>query len=128
MKVATRNNEITGDNFKNIGTDCLMVGIHLYSGCWHQRIKLFRIWRQTLNVHCRKIYKLCVRALDTGQKRLRIHFIFNDNVRIVCLSCNIRKFKTTDKLSEKSWKKRLLIVFNGVIYDVSAYTATEIIY
>ena len=33
MKDATGNNEITGDNFKNIGTDCLKVGIHLYSGC-----------------------------------------------------------------------------------------------
>ena len=37
---------------------------------------------------------------------MQINFIFNDNVRIFYLSCNIKKSKTTAKLSEKSWNKR----------------------
>ena len=35
-----------------------------------------------------------------------IIFIFNDNVRILWLSCNIKKSKTTAKLSENNWNKR----------------------
>ena len=34
-----------------------------------------------------------------------INFIFTDNVCILCLSCNVKKFKTTAKLSEKSRNK-----------------------
>ena len=37
---------------------------------------------------------------------VQINFIFNDNVHILCLSCNIKKSKTTAKLSENSWNKR----------------------
>jgi hypothetical protein len=36
---------------------------------------------------------------------VQIKCIFNDNVRILCLSCNINKSKTTAKLSENSWNK-----------------------
>ena len=35
-----------------------------------------------------------------------IHFIFNDNVRIFYLSCNITKSKRPAKLSENNWNKR----------------------
>jgi hypothetical protein len=34
------------------------------------------------------------------------YFIFTDNVCILCLLCNEKKSKTTDKLSEKSRNKR----------------------
>jgi hypothetical protein len=37
---------------------------------------------------------------------VQVNFIFNDNVRILRLSCNIKKFKTTAKLSEKNWNNR----------------------
>ena len=43
---------------------------------------------------------------------------------LLCLSCNVKKSKTTAKLSEKSRNKCILIVFNGVLCDVRAYTVT----
>ena len=50
------------------------------------------------------IYNLFARALETGRKanRVQINFIFNDNVPILCLSCNIKKSKTPAKLSENN--------------------------
>ena len=36
---------------------------------------------------------------------VQINLIFNNNVHILCLSCNIKKSKTTAKLSENSWNK-----------------------
>ena len=37
--------------------------------------------------------------------RVQINLIFKDNVHILCLSWNIKKSKTTAKLSENSWNK-----------------------
>ena len=37
---------------------------------------------------------------------MQIIFLFSDNVRILCLSCNIKRSKTTAKFSENSWNKR----------------------
>ena len=45
---------------------------------------------------------------------MQIKFKFKNNVRILCLFCNIKKSKTTDKSSENSI---VLIVFIGVICD-----------
>jgi len=53
------------------------------------------------------------------EKRVNINFIFNDNVRILCLSCNIKKSKTTAKLSEKSRNKRRSNRFSMVSYVTS---------
>jgi hypothetical protein len=53
-----------------------------------------------------------------------IFFIFNDSVRILCLSCNIKRSKTTAKLSENSWSVDLS-AFKCVICDVNAYTVTD---
>ena len=39
-------------------------------------------------------------------RRVHINCIFNDNVIILCLSCNIKKSKTTATLSENNWNKR----------------------
>jgi hypothetical protein len=39
-------------------------------------------------------------------QRVQINFIFNDNVHICCLSCNIKMSKTTVKLSRYSWSRR----------------------
>ena len=56
-----------------------------------------------------KYKKLFVRALETDRRaflavlqRVQINFIFNDNVCILCLSCNIKKSKTTAKFSDNS--------------------------
>jgi hypothetical protein len=53
--------------------------------------------------------------------KVQINFIFSENERMLCLSCNIKKLKTTAKLFET---RVILIVFNGVICDVSTYTVT----
>ena len=54
------------------------------------------------------------------------NFILNDNVHnILCLSCDIQKFKTTAKLSEKKAEASVvLMVFKGAIYDVKVYSVT----
>jgi hypothetical protein len=39
-------------------------------------------------------------------QRVQIHFIFNNNVRILCLYCYIKKSTTNVKLSENIWNKR----------------------
>ena len=89
----------------------------LYYICIWQLCHEYYIYN--IKVHCRKIHNVFVRALETGIKESRwwafracfatnakqINFIFNDNVRILCLSCNIKKLKTTAILSENSWNK-----------------------
>ena len=71
----------------------------------------------TRYVHSRKIYNILVRALETDKSarlwraflawnmRVRINFIFTENVRIFCLSYNVKNSKTTAKLSENCWNK-----------------------
>ena len=56
-------------------------------------------------------------------QRVQINFIFIDDVRILCLSCNIKRSKTTAKLPENSWSVDLS-AFKCVICDVIAYTVT----
>jgi hypothetical protein len=53
-----------------------------------------------------KLNRIMLYRVQQMEKRVNINFIFNDNVRILCLSCNIKKSKTTAKLSEKSRNKR----------------------
>jgi hypothetical protein len=59
-----------------------------------------------------------------SSQRVQINFIFNDNVRILCLSCNIKSSKTPAKLSENCRTKRILSVFKSAMCDVSAYIVT----
>jgi hypothetical protein len=71
----------------------------------------------TRYLHSRKIYNILVRALETGKSarlwrvflawnmRVRINFIFTENVRIFCLSYNVKNSKTTAKVSENCWNK-----------------------
>ena len=71
-------------------------------------------------IHCKtNLYNLFEPALETGRKAslwwVQINFIFNDNVCIVCLSCNIKKYKTPAKLSGNNWNKRRSNWFHGVI-------------
>jgi hypothetical protein len=93
--------------------------------CMYDCISFSNIY--TIYVHCRKIYNLFARALETDRRaslwqRVQINFIFNDNVRILCLSCDIKKSKTTAKFMKIAEASVVLIVFNGVVCDVSAYT------
>jgi hypothetical protein len=40
-------------------------------------------------------------------QRVQMNFIFSDNVHILCLSCNVKKLKSTAKLSKISRNNRL---------------------
>ena len=74
-------------------------------------------------VHCQKTYNLFVRALEIGRKailwqaflsffqRVQMNFIFSNNVYILCLSCNVKKPKTTVKSSKKRINKHSNQVF-----------------
>jgi hypothetical protein len=82
----------------------------------HQLLFLSRRYTYTISVHCRKIYNLFAWALETGRKtslwwaflvvlqRVQINFTFNDHVRMLYLSFNIKRSKTT---TESCWIKRL---------------------
>ena len=80
-----------------------------------------------IQVHCRKISNLFVWALETGRKvslgKLfwpvsqpeQINFIFNDNVLILWLTCNIKSPKHLPKCQKITETSIILFVFNGVI-------------
>ena len=53
-----------------------------------------------------------------------MNFIFSDNVRILCLSCNVRQLKTTAKLSKKSKNK---CCFNPFLF-VSSVTSALLLF
>ena len=93
----------------------------------------------TTYVYCQKIYNLFLRALQKQvekiafgelffilfrSQRVQMNFIFNDNVRILCLSCNIKKSNTLPNCLKIAEINVVLIVFNGIICDVSAYTVS----
>ena len=72
--------------------------------------------KQTISVHCRKIYNLIVRALETGRKLsfsvlFRSDFIFSDNICIMYLSCNVTKPNPIAKLSEMSFLPFFIFIF-----------------
>ena len=54
-------------------------------------------------------------------QRVQMNYIFSDNVCILCLSCNVKKLKTTAKLSNKNRNKHRCNQFSS---DVHAYTVT----
>ena len=69
----------------------------------------------TIYVYCGKLLNWFVRALETGMEkralgelfffvsqRLHIHIIFTNTVRILCSSCNLKKYKTTANFIENS--------------------------
>ncbi len=51
-----------------------------------------------------------------------MNFIFNDNVRILCLSCNVKKSENLSDLNKKDRNKRhsspVIIVVKGVFFVV----------
>jgi hypothetical protein len=54
-------------------------------------------------------------------QRVQINYIFSDNVRMLCLSCNVKKLKANcQKIAETIV---VLIVYNGVFFDVRVYIA-----
>jgi hypothetical protein len=59
--------------------------------------------KYTMYVLCWKIYRKA--SFSTFSQWVQINYIFTDNVRILCLSCNVKKSKTTAKLSVNSWNK-----------------------
>jgi len=73
-----------------------------------------------INLHCLGMTTLFVRALETSRKgvflelfgpvskRVQINLILTDNVRILYLSCNVKKSKTTVKLSTKEQKRAVI--------------------
>ena len=79
----------------------------------------------SIYVHCTKISNLCVRALETGRKvsLLQAFWLFcskckwilflRTNVCILCLSWNIKQFKITDNIYEKSRDNNRAHCFHG---------------
>jgi hypothetical protein len=65
-----------------------------------------------------------VRFSGLFPSKCKLIFIFTKNVRILCLSCNVKKSKTTAKLSENSWNSIVLIVSNSVLCEVHTNTVT----
>jgi hypothetical protein len=67
----------------------------------------------TTKLHCRKIYNLFVRALETGElfrsEPDNANKIYTDNVRVLCLSYNAKKSKTTAKMSKHSRQNVVMI-------------------
>ena len=55
---------------------------------------------------------------------VQMNFIFSVNVRILYLFCNVKKSKTTAKLSKRAESSFVLFVFDGVICEISTYTIT----
>ena len=67
----------------------------------------------TIYVHCRKMHNLFLRPLETGCKanlfqtfQTCLAMSTKEFADILCLSCNVKKSKTTVTLSENSWNKR----------------------
>jgi len=58
---------------------------------------------------------------------VQIDFVFTDNVqnvRILCLSCNVKKAQATAKLSDRADTIVVLIIFNSVFDHVRTCTVT----
>ena len=64
------------------------------------------------------------RAFLPVSQRFQINVIFTDNVRILCLSCKVKKSKTTANLPENIRKSVTLIGYHGVNYHDRTYTGT----
>ena len=81
-----------------------------------------RILRRMLANQIHRYKQIALKSgISTHNLDKNHNFIFTDNVHIVSLFCNV---KTTVKLSEKSRTSVILIIFNGVLYQVHAYTVT----
>ena len=55
---------------------------------------------------------------------MEINFIFNDNVCVLCLSCNVKSTKQQPSCLKIAETIVVLIVFNCVICVVGTYTVT----
>jgi hypothetical protein len=88
---------------------------------------VIQIWNNvyTIYVHCRKIWNLLVRPLETGRQACLwwafldcfaagANELYISYVRILCLSCKWRK--TITQLSENSLNKRIYIRFITISY------------
>jgi hypothetical protein len=62
--------------------------------------------------------------LETGKKASANKCYISDNVCLLCLSYNVKKPKTTAKLSKKSRNKRRSNRFYNVLRDIHVYTVT----
>jgi hypothetical protein len=51
-------------------------------------------------------------------QRVHMNFIFNDNVRILCLSCNVKKFGKLVRFKKKDRNKRHSSPFINVVKGV----------
>ena len=76
-------------------------------------IYLYELWKQ---VEKRAFGELFCPVSQLEQ----INLIFSNNVRKLCLSCNVKKSKITARFSEKSRKKRIVRLFSMM----SSYTVT----
>ena len=104
------------------------------SFCWywqyHSVKKTQSTNKYTIYVHCRKIYNLFVWALETGRKASLFRrecklILYSTTMYVYCIYSSLSKSpKQLQNCLKIAETIIVLIVFNGVICDVSAYTVT----
>ena len=64
-------------------------------------------------------------------QRVQMNFIYNDNVRILCLSCNVKKFGKLVRFRQKGQKQASFLAFHkccqGCLLRGPRYTSTSFI-
>jgi hypothetical protein len=65
-------------------------------------------------------------------QRVQVNFIFNDNVRILCLSCNVKKVGKLVRFKQKGQKQASFLAFHkccqGCLLRGPRYISTSFIY
>ena len=76
----------------------------------HQHISVGVYIQYTYIVGKYKFYLYLL--LEHVEKRVQINFIFNDNVRILCLSCNVKKVGKLIRFKQKGQKQASFLAFH----------------
>ena len=61
-------------------------------------------------------------------QRVQMNFIFNDNVRILCLFCNVKKVGKLVRFRQKGQKQASFLAFHKYIYPAINTFAVQICY
>ena len=90
------------------------------------------LMKYTIYVHCRKykiyLYELQKQAEQRAfgelfmpvSQRVQMNVIFNDNVRILCLSCNVKKVGKLVRFKQKGQKQASFLAFHKCCQGVSS--------
>ena len=61
-------------------------------------------------------------------QRVQMNLIFNDNVRILCLSCNVKNVGKLVRFKQKGQKQASFLAFHKYIYPAISTFAVQICY